>query len=206
MAGLAARESRAGLLSRDRVLKTAVVLSSVLFVLSAATAIGQLAWSDRINRRGGCGFDGYYYCLMLKGEVAPKPFSRRILLPFLARQVSTNSLAGFWLVNVLSLVAVTLVVMYLASRLRPVVSAHAHVAFRVVPPLLVGAAALLARNTFHIAATLAIQVTKRLSRVSSRTVPSRNTNGPNASINITPNRNRPAQLPKSASNQTRRVL
>jgi len=150
---VAARESRAGRPSGDRVLRTAVVLSSLLFVLSAAAAVGQLVWSDRINRRGGCGFDGYYYCLMLKGEVAPKPFSRRILLPFLARHVSTNSLAGLWRVNVLSLVAVTLVVIYVAWRLRPVVSAHAHVAFRVVPPLLVGAAFLLARNSFHIAAT-----------------------------------------------------
>ena len=75
MAGLAARESRAGVINRHRVLKTAVVLSSVLFVLSAAAAIGQLAWSDRIDRRGGCEFDGYYYCLMPKGEVAPKPFT-----------------------------------------------------------------------------------------------------------------------------------
>jgi hypothetical protein len=155
MTGVATRESRAVLPSRDRVLilRAAVVLSSLLFVLSAAAAIAQLAWSDRIDRRSGCGFDGYYYCLMLKGEVAPKPFSRRILLPFLARHVSTNSLAGFWLVNVLSLVAVTLLVMYVAWRLRPVVGSQAHVAYGVVPPFLVGAVFLLARNSFHIAAT-----------------------------------------------------
>jgi hypothetical protein len=153
MTGVGARESRAVLGSRDWVLKAAVVLSSLLFVLSAAAAIAQLAWSDRIDRRGGCGFDGYYYCLMLKGDVAPKPFSRRILLPFLARHVSTDSLAGFWLVNVLSLVALTLLAMFVAWRLRPVVSSHAHVAFGVVPPLLVGAAFLLARNSFHITAT-----------------------------------------------------
>jgi hypothetical protein len=109
--------------------------------------------SDRIDRREGCGFDGYYYCLMLKGEVAPKPFSRRVLLGFLARHVSTDSVAGFWLVSVLSLVAVTLLVMYVAWRLRPVVSSQAHFAFGVVPPLLVGAAFLLARNSFHITAT-----------------------------------------------------
>ena len=153
MTGVTAPASRAALLSGDRLLKATVVLSSLLFVVSAAAAIGQLAWSDRIDRRGGCGFDGYYYCLMLKGEVAPKPFSRRILLPFLARHVSTDSLAGFWLVNVLSLVAVTLLAMYVAWRLRPVVSSGAHLAFRVVPPLLAGAAFLLARNSFHITAT-----------------------------------------------------
>ena len=153
MTGVTAPASRAALLSGDRLLKATVVLSSLLFVVSAAAAIGQLAWSDRIDRRGGCGFDGYYYCLMLKGEVAPKPFSRRILLPFLARHVSTDSLAGFWLVNVLSLVAVTLLAMYVAWRLRPVVSSRAHLAFRVVPPLLAGAAFLLARNSFHITAT-----------------------------------------------------
>jgi len=153
LTGVTAPASRAALLSGDRLLKATVVLSSLLFVVSAAAAIGQLAWSDRIDRRGGCGFDGYYYCLMLKGEVAPKPFSRRILLPFLARHVSTDSLAGFWLVNVLSLVAVTLLAMYVAWRLRPVVSSGAHLAFRVVPPLLAGAAFLLARNSFHITAT-----------------------------------------------------
>jgi hypothetical protein len=140
-------------MSRNRVLKAAIVLSSLLFVLSAAAASAQLALSDRIDRRGSCGFDGYYYCLMLKGEVAPKPFSRRVLLPFLARHVSTDSVAGFWLVSVLSLVAVTLLVMYVAWRLRPVVSSQAHFAFGVVPPLLVGAAFLLARNSFHITAT-----------------------------------------------------
>src|SRR5436309_6844566 len=85
--------------------------------------------------------------------VAPNPCRGGIRLPFLPRYVPPNGLAGFWLVNVLSLVAVTLVVMYVAWKLRPVVSAHAHVAFRVVPPLLVGAAFLLARNSFHIAAT-----------------------------------------------------
>jgi hypothetical protein len=153
VADVTAPESRAALLSGDRLLKAAVVLSSSLFVFSAAAAIGQLAWSDRIDRRNGCGFDGYYYCLMLKGEVVPKPFSRRILLPFLAKHVSTDSLAGFWLVNVLCLVGVTLVVMYVAWRLRPVALAHAPVAYHIVPPLLIGAAFLLARNTFHIVAT-----------------------------------------------------
>jgi hypothetical protein len=145
--------SRGALLSGDPLLKATVGLSSLLFLFSAGTAIGQLALSDRIDRRGGCGFDGYYYCLMLKGTTVPTPFSRRILLPFLARQVSVDDLAGFWVVNVLSLVAATAIAMYAAWRLVPVVRGQATVAYRVVPPLLVGAVFLSARNSFHLIAT-----------------------------------------------------
>jgi hypothetical protein len=145
--------ARAALLRGDHLLRATVALSVLLFVVSAAAAIGQLAWSDRIDRRDGCGFDGYYYCLMLKGTAVPTPFSRRVLLPSLAKQVSTDTLAGFWVVNVLSLVGVVVIAMYVAWRLRPVAGDNAPAAYRIVPPLLVGAAFLLARNTFHIVAT-----------------------------------------------------
>jgi hypothetical protein len=148
-----ARERDAAQPSGDRLLKPAVVLSSLLFVFSTAAAIGQLVWSDRINRRGGCGFDGYYYCLMVQGTPVPTPFSRRILLPFVVKHISRDGLAGFWVANVLSLFAVTLMAMYVAWRLQPVVAGHAPGAFRVVPPLLIGSVVLLARNGFHIIAT-----------------------------------------------------
>jgi hypothetical protein len=145
--------TRAALLRGDLLLRATVALSILVFVVSAAAAIGQLAWSDRIDRRNGCGFDGYYYCLMLKGTAVPTPFSRRILLPFLAKQISTDTLAGFWVVNVVSLVGVVVIAMYVAWRLCPVTGGDAPAAYRIVPPLLVGAAFLLARNTFHIVAT-----------------------------------------------------
>jgi hypothetical protein len=141
------------LLSRFRQLEAALVVALLVFVVAAGTAIGQLVWSARIRAFNGCGFDGYFYCAMLKGTVVPKPFNRRILLPFLAKQVDTNGLAGFWVVNLLSLVAATLLAMYVAWRLRPLAGAQAPVAYRVVPPLLVGAAFLSARNTFHLIAT-----------------------------------------------------
>jgi hypothetical protein len=141
------------LVSGDRLLKAAVLVSSLLFLLAAATAIAQLAWSDRIARHGGCGFDGYYYCLMLKGGLVPAPFSRRILLPFLARHVSTDSLAGFWAVDVVSLAGATLIAMYVAWRLRTAAGSGTTLVYRAVPALLVGATFLLARNTFHIVAT-----------------------------------------------------
>lgn len=89
---------------------------------------------------------------MLKGTLVPEPYSRRILLPYLAKQVSTDSLAGFWMVNVLSLVAVTILAMYVAWKLRPA-ELRASVEYGLVPALLVGAAFLSARNSFHIIAT-----------------------------------------------------
>jgi hypothetical protein len=148
-----ATESRSSPLGRDLLLKASVALSALLFVVAAIAAIGQLVWSDRIERHGGCGFDGYYYCLMLKGGLVPTPFSRRILLPFLAKQVSTSSLAGFWVVDLVSLVGATLIAMYVAWRLWPAADSATVAAYRIVPALLVGAAFLLARNAFHIVAT-----------------------------------------------------
>src|SRR5439155_13433017 len=79
--------------------------------------------------------------------------SRRILVPFLAKQVDTTGLAGFWVVNVLSLVGVTFLAMYIAWRLRGVAGAHAPLAYRIIPLLLVGAVFLSARNNFHLIAT-----------------------------------------------------
>jgi hypothetical protein len=52
-----------------------------------------------------------------------------------------------------SLVGVVVIAMYVAWRLCPVTGGDAPAAYRIVPPLLVGAAFLLARNTFHIVAT-----------------------------------------------------
>ncbi len=133
--------------------RIALALACVVFCFTAVVAIGQLAGSDRIERAGGCGFDGAYYCGMLKGAVVPEPFSRRILLPFLAKRVDTDGLAGFWVVSILSLVAVTLVGMFVAWRLRLPSSPDGPIISRIVPPLLVGAMFLSARNTFHLTAT-----------------------------------------------------
>ena len=132
--------------------KAAVVLSGSLFGLAAAAATSQLLGSERISINGGCGWDGEFYCAMLKGTVVPEPYSRRILLPFLARQVSADTLTGFWVVNVLSLAAVTILAMYIAWKLRPE-ELRASLDAGLVPPLAVGAAFLSARNSFHIIAT-----------------------------------------------------
>jgi hypothetical protein len=148
------RTRAGGVLARERALNTALLLSALLFLATAAAAAAQLVSSPRINRDGGCGFDGYYYCAMLKGAVVPTPFNRRILLPFLASHIDANGLAGFWVVNVASLIAATAIAMYAALRLRPVAGARsAPVAYTLLPPLLIGAVFLSARNNFHILAT-----------------------------------------------------
>lgn len=146
-------ETRRSLLNDRHCLQAALAISSVLLALSAVAAIGQLVWSQRIRIYGGCGWDGYFYCAMLRGGTVPEPFNRRILLPFLAKHVETNGLAGFWVVNILSLIMATIVGMYIAWRLRPLEGTRAFAAWGMVPPLLVGAAFLSARNSFHILAT-----------------------------------------------------
>ena len=124
------------------------MLSSLVFAVAATAAVGQLALSDRIARSNGCGFDGFYYCAMVRGEIVSEPFNRRVLLAFLVGKVDADGLAGFWAVSIASLVAATAIAMMVAWRLR--------VATRLlvfVSPLVVGAAFLLARNTFHLTAT-----------------------------------------------------
>jgi hypothetical protein len=139
--------------SEDRLRRAAVALAGLVFLLAASAAVAQLAWSDRIERADGCGFDGFYYCAMLRDEVVPKPFSQRILLPFLVERISETGLTGFWVVNVLSLIGATLIAVYCALRLGWRRASRGPVAYVLVPPLLVGAAFLASRNTFHLIAT-----------------------------------------------------
>jgi hypothetical protein len=134
-----------------RTAQIALLVSGAVFCFSAIVALAQLVGADRIARSNGCGFDGTFYCAMLRGETVPEPFSRRVLLAFLAKRVETDGLAGFWVVGILSLLATVAVTMFVAWRLRPASSPA--IAYRLVPALLVGATVLSARNTFHLMAT-----------------------------------------------------
>src|SRR6266705_2981800 len=54
-------------------------------VVTVGFVVYTVVTQHRLGWNGGCGDDGLQYCLMALGQVAKRPWSRRVLMPFLVR-------------------------------------------------------------------------------------------------------------------------
>ncbi len=103
--------------SRSEVLR---LLALATGFLSAAFVAFTVVTGNRIGWNGGCGDDGLQYCQMASGEVVFRPWSRRILLPFLVRVLSFghDHVPGIFLaLNLIALAAIAAGAFVLTSRL-----------------------------------------------------------------------------------------
>ena len=87
-----------------RHLRTATVVALALLALAAS--VFQVVKAEVIMLNDGCGWDGDMYCQMAAGEVVWEPYSRRVLVPWLASVVAPGDdpLIGFRVVNTLAVV------------------------------------------------------------------------------------------------------
>jgi hypothetical protein len=80
----------------------------------------QLVHARTIEVGQGCGWDGVSYCAMTRGEAVMEPYSRRVLLPWLARLFSANEpVASFRILNAIGLVGLLAAVLLLLRVVTP---------------------------------------------------------------------------------------
>lgn len=79
-------------------------VSIALATLSLCAAIWHLIRARTVTVGDGCGWDGVIYCAMTRGEVVMEPYSRRVLLPWLAGLIPVGSpVTAFHLLNAFAL-------------------------------------------------------------------------------------------------------
>ena len=107
--------------------------------------IWQTATAHWIARADHCGYDGVSYCAMAEGHGAVSPFNRRVLAPFVVRNIHVDSvLHRFWMVDALSVVGAAILLGLICQRLLDAHPARLHAA------VIAGALYLLNAWTWHI--------------------------------------------------------
>ncbi len=142
--------SRLPIPRRDRRrLDTDVLLTMGALVALALLVVFQVATTERIPLADGCGYDGRWYCGMAEGQLAPAPFSRRVLTPAIVSVLGLSGAHGFAIANLIALAAVLILgIALIADGAR---SPRARTGQRVAAASALGALAIVGhRDTLHL--------------------------------------------------------
>lgn len=93
-------------------------IALTLAALAVSASIWQTARSRPVTVGDGCGWDGVVYCAMTRGEVVMEPYSRRVLLPWVAGLVPVSSpVTAFQIINAFAIAGLVAAALWLLHTL-----------------------------------------------------------------------------------------
>ncbi len=91
-------------------------LAIALGTVAIVATVFQSITSRFIERANGCGFDGAYYCAMVRGHLAPLPWNQSVLLPVLVRLLTVGTVLNRFLAIDIISICICLALTFLLVR------------------------------------------------------------------------------------------